>query len=197
MYLIRQPADELLGTVRLRCNRNQTHQPVCCLLQPQEHLYIRIPDISRILRTLFLHGNKRSFQMNPDQSRPGILLCLRSLCIRIRIGTHRLKRLLRECHRCRADACHALAKLIRADRLQCLRCSVREIMTCTSVKMNVHKPRYQVISPCVQDLFPVRAGRFTPRKTAVFYPDIPLHKSVLYRVYKCILNSHLKSPIFL
>ena len=135
--------------------------------------------------------------MNPDQSRPGVLLCLRSLCIRIRIGTHRLKRLLRECHRCRADTCHALAKLVRADRLQSLRCSVREIMTCTSVKMNVHKPRYQVISPCVQDLFPVRAGRFTPRKTAVFYPDIPLHKSVLYRVYKCILNSHLKSPIFL
>ena len=103
--------------------------------------------------------------MNPAHSRPGVLLCLRSLCIRIRIGTHRLKRLLRECHRCRADACHTLAKLVRTDRLQCLRCSVREIMTCTSVKMDIHKPRNQVISPCVQNLFPVRAGRFTPRKT--------------------------------
>ena len=110
--------------------------------------------------------------MNPDQSRPGILLCLRSLCIRIRIGTHRLKRLLRECHRCRADACHALAKLVRADRLQCLRCSVREIMTCTSVKMNVHKPRYRVISPASRISSPSVPAASLPRKTAVFYPDI-------------------------
>ena len=73
-----------------------------------------------------------------------------------------------------------LAKLIRADRLQCLRCSVREIMTCTSVKMNVHKSRNHIKSLGIHDLGILFRKIRKTYKSSIFYNCIPVHKSMIF-----------------
>ena len=60
--------DTIHRTLCFRRNRHHADHAFGRLLEPLKHPSVRRSDISRILRTLFLLGNKRPFQINTPQN---------------------------------------------------------------------------------------------------------------------------------
>ncbi len=185
--------DQFHCTILLRRYRQQFHPPAGSFIQSVKHGNIRIMNIFAVLCALFGRSDKRSFHVDTVKTCPFRQKTF--LRIGFRRLTDRKEHFFRKRHCCRHDIRYPYRRLIQRHFIDGLSCSVAEIMSHTTMKMNICQSRYRIAVRRI-DLAFIRYFLHTVRKRIALNINIFCYKNPVFCINTGIFNNHTNRAPF-
>ncbi|MPN15291.1 hypothetical protein SDC9_162621 [bioreactor metagenome] len=172
-------------TRQFRRDIGNLDQTIGGLVEPQEHLYIRVLQIGSVLRALLLLGEKGAFHMNPAQhgAARGRFFCKARACL---IGCFEL--LFRQRHGSGRKGRNAVFRQIPREGFEAFIIPVRKILAGVAVVMHVDKPRHDIGAGQIDSLAFLNGKH--ARKASVFHRETAFVKAEIGPKHHCVLIHH-------